>query len=97
MAQVCGRRGAARCCDVRAAARQPDAGVELRRRRASQQRGRREQRAGVGMHVRHGGRLQLRGPWLQRARARGAQRRPLRRHDGRVGVRGVDVAVEQRG
>jgi hypothetical protein len=36
-----------------------------------------EHQAGVGMHVPLGGRLQFRGPRLQRARAREAQRRSL--------------------
>ena len=65
--------GAARCCDVWAAARQPDAGVVLRRR-CCEQRGRGEQRAVVGIDVGDGCGLQLRERGLQRAgagRARG--------------------------
>ena len=87
---------AAGCCDAWAAAREPHAGVVLRRS-GCEQRGRRDQRAVVGMHVGHGRRLQLRRLGLQRQGARGARGGVVQRHDGRHGVPGVDVEVEQRG
>ena len=85
--------GAARCCDVWAAARQPDAGVVLRRR-GCELCGRLDQRAVVGIHVRDGCRLQLRELGLQRQGARGPRRSLLHRHDGRDGVRGIFLAVQ---
>ena len=65
--------GAACCCDVWAAARQPDAGVELRRECGDQLRGRGEQRAVVGVYVRHCCGLELWERGVQRAGARGAR------------------------
>ena len=88
--------GSAGCCDVWAAARQPHAGVVLRRS-GCELRGRLDQRAVVGMHVRHGCRLQLRQLGLQRQSSTGPRGFVKGRHDGRDGVRGVDVEVEQRG
>ena len=58
--------------------------------------GRRDQRAVVGMHVRHGCRLQLRQLGLQRQGARGPRGGVVHGHDGRHGVRGVELEVEQR-
>ena len=64
--------GAACCCDVWAAARQPHAGVVLRRR-GCEQRGRGEQRAVVGVDVCDGCGVELREHGLQRPGARGAR------------------------
>ena len=90
------RTGDARGCDVWAAARQPDGGVLLRRC-GCELCGRLDQRAVVGMHVRHGCGLELRELGLEREGAGGARGCVVRRHDGRDGVRGVEVEVEQRG
>ena len=64
--------GAAWCCDVWGAARQPDAGVVLRRG-GCEQRGRGEQRAVVGMHVCDCCGVELRERGVQRAGARGTR------------------------
>ena len=97
--KVCCCSRTACCCDGWAAARERDAGVELQCR-CCEQRGRREQRAVVGVYVCYCCGLELRERGLQRVKRRGA-RGPrggvLHRHDGRHGVRGVEVKVEQRG
>ena len=77
-------------------ARQLDAGLELRRcgcERCGQQ----QQRAVVGIDVGHGCREQLGQLGLQRQGAGGARGGVVDGHEGRDGVRGVDVEVEQRG
>ena len=65
--------GAACCCDVWAAARQPDGGVELRQEYGDKQRGGGEQRAVVGVYLCHCCGLELRERGVQRAGARGAR------------------------
>jgi hypothetical protein len=75
-----------------AAARQPHAGVVLQRS-GCELCGRLDQRAVVGIHVRHGCRLQLRELGLQRQGARGPRGCLVHRHDGRDGVRGVEVDI----
>ena len=67
------------------------------RRCGCEQRGRRDQRAVVGMHVRNACRLGLRQLGLQQQGARGPRSSWCDGHDGRHGVRGVEVEAEQRG
>ena len=72
LSKVRGRSRAARCCDGWAAARQPDAGVELRLC-CCEQRCRGEQRAVVGVDVCYCCGLELWERGLQRQGARGAR------------------------
>ena len=72
LGQLSTRLGTACCYERRAAARQLDAGVELRRS-GCEQRGRLDQRAVVGRLVRHGRRPQLRELGPQRRGALGAR------------------------